>query len=50
LPLALDEAAAWSGIAPSLVTQCHEQGAAGVVVALAGGEPGWDDAVELGRV
>jgi phosphoribosylformylglycinamidine synthase subunit PurL len=50
LALALDEAAAWSGIAPSLVTQPHEQGAAGVVVALADGEPGWDDAVELGRV
>jgi hypothetical protein len=48
--LALAEAAAWSGLEPELVTQCHER-SSGVVVALeksVGVE--WDDVLELGVV
>ena len=51
LTVGLREAAAWSGVEPSLVTQCHKGGVTGVVVAVAPGTVlGWDDVAELGVV
>jgi phosphoribosylformylglycinamidine synthase len=51
LTVGLREAAAWSQVEPTLVTQCHKGGATGVVVAVAPGTVlGWDDVVELGVV
>jgi len=52
LTVALAEAAAWSRVEPSLVTQCHEERAPGVVVATrpGGADPAWGDVVDLGVV
>jgi len=49
LETALREAAEWSGTAVPQVTDCDVDDLA-VVVAVTGGAPNWDDAVELGTV
>jgi phosphoribosylformylglycinamidine synthase subunit PurL len=50
LEKALSEAAAWSGLPPSQVTDCYLEGQGVVVAVVPGTELDWPDVVELGTV